>query len=119
MTLFPWMLQISDELDDELDDEALLAKSHRDLEACEAFVVMVWEKASRLLEGVEIDRKASVNPYAVSLEPDRWEQDGLFSEHGMSPRDARKLVKGLQFAWIDEFGGDIGDATPAEQVDPG
>jgi flavin-dependent dehydrogenase len=118
VTLFPWLLQVSDELDDQLDDEALLAKSHRDLKACEAFVVMVWEKASRLLDGVEIDRKAAVDPYAVSLEPDRWEQDGLFSEQGMSPRDARKLVKGLQFAWLDEFGGDIGDATPAEQVDP-
>jgi hypothetical protein len=113
VTLFPWMLQISDDLDDDLDDETLLAKTRRDLQACEAFVVITWEKASRLLKGVEIDRKVPINPYAVSLEPGRWEADGLFAHDGMSPREARQHVKGLQFAWLDEFGGDIGDALPA------
>jgi len=41
----------------------------------------------------------------VSLDPERWEADGLFDGSGISPREARKLVKGLQFAWLDEFGG--------------
>jgi flavin-dependent dehydrogenase len=117
VTLFPWLAQVSDELDDELDDETLLAKAKRDLAALEGFVVTTWEKAARLLEGVEIDRSVPVDPYAVSLDPDRWEADGLFSDTGIAPRDARKPVKGLQFAWLDEFGGDIGDALPAEQVD--
>jgi hypothetical protein len=117
VTLFPWLAQVSDELDDELDDEALLAKAKRDLAALEAFVVVTWAKAARLLPGVEIDRNAPVNPYAVSLDPERWEADGLFSEDGISPRDARRPVNGLQFAWLDEFGGDIGPVAPAEQVD--
>jgi flavin-dependent dehydrogenase len=117
VTLFPWLAQISDELDDGLDDEALLAKAKRDLAALEGFAVTVFEKASRGLEGVEVDRRAPVDPYAVSLDPERWEQDGLLSEDGIAPRDARKPVKGLQFSWLDEFGGDIGDASPTEQVD--
>ncbi|MBV9193809.1 MAG: tryptophan 7-halogenase [Solirubrobacterales bacterium] len=112
VTLFPWMLDISDELDDEFDNDRLLAKAERDLRNCEAFVIVTFEKASRLLEGVEIDRKAVINPYAVSLEPERWEADGLFNGEGMPPRDARKHVKGLQFAWLDEFGGDVGEALP-------
>jgi flavin-dependent dehydrogenase len=116
VTLFPWLAQISDELDDELDDETLLAKAKRDLAALEGFAVTVFEKASRSLDGVEVDRRTPVNPYAVSLEPERWEQDGLHSGAGIAPRDARKPVKGLQFAWLDEFGGDIGSATPAEQT---
>src|ERR1700733_13292948 len=117
VTLFPWLAQISDELDDGLDDETPLAKAKRDLAALEGFAVMVFEKAGRRLEGVEIDRRAPVDPYAVSLDPERWEQDGLLSEDGIAPRDARKPVKGLQFAWLDEFGGDIGNASPTEQVD--
>lgn len=117
VTLFPWLAQISDELDDGLDDEALLAKAKRDLAALEGFAVTVFEKASRRLDGVEVDRRAPVDPYAVSLEPDRWAQDGLLSESGITPRDARKPVKGLQFSWLDEFGGDIGSAAPPEQVD--
>ncbi len=117
VTLFPWLAQISDELDDELDDGALLEKAKRDLAALEGFAVTIWEKAARRLDGVEIDRKLAVDPYALSLDPARWEADGLHSEAGISPRDARKPVKGLQFAWLDEFGGDIGDAAPAEQAD--
>ena len=111
VTLFPWLLQISDELDDGLDDATLGAKAKRDLAALEAFAVIVFEKAAQVLGGVEIDRRAAIDPYAVSLEPDRWESEGLFSEGGISPREARKLVKGLQFAWLDEFGGGAAAST--------
>jgi flavin-dependent dehydrogenase len=117
VTLFPWLIQISDELDDGLDDDALLAKAKRDLAALEGFAVTIFEKASRRLEGVQVNRQAPVDPYALSLDPERWEQDGLLSEGGITPRDARKPVKGLQFSWLDEFGGDIGSASPTEQVD--
>ena len=105
VTLFPHLIQISDELDDGLDDEALLAKATRDREAMEAFAITVFEKAARLLPDVKVDLQKPVNPYAVGLDPSRWDEDGLFDGSGMSPRDARKLVKGLQFAWLDEFGG--------------
>lgn len=105
VTLFPWLAQVSDELDDNLDDEALLAKAKRDLEACEAFVITTFEKASRLLDGDKIDRKTPVNPYKVSLDDERWDEDGLMDGNGKSVREARQLVKGLQFAWLDEFGG--------------
>jgi flavin-dependent dehydrogenase len=105
VTLFPHLIQISDELDDNLDDEALVAKATRDREVMEAFAVTVFEKAARLLPDVTIDLKTPVNPYAVSLDPGRWEADGLFDPSGISPREARKRVKGLQFAWLDEFGG--------------
>src|SRR6202012_2625051 len=96
VTLFPWLAQISDELDDELDDETLLAKAKRDLAALEGFAVTVFEKAGRRLDGVTLDKRTAVDPYAVSLDPARWEADGLLSEGGISPRDARKPVKGLQ-----------------------
>jgi flavin-dependent dehydrogenase len=105
VTLFPWLAQVSDELDDELDDDTLKAKADRDLEACEAFVITTFEKAARLLEDKQLDKKTPVDPYKVSLDPARWEEEGLVSDNGKSPREARKLVKGLQFAWLDEFGG--------------
>jgi flavin-dependent dehydrogenase len=108
VTLFPWLIQVSDELDDELDDGALRAKAKRDLETLEAFAVSVFEKAARLLPDVKVERKMPVNPYVISLRPERWEQDGLFDDSGISPREARQRTKGLQFAWLDEFGGDIG-----------
>jgi flavin-dependent dehydrogenase len=105
VTLFPWLLQISDELDDELDDESLKQKATRDREALEAFAVVVFEKAARLLPDHEIDRKQPINPYGLTLDPSRWEEEGTFDGSGISWRDARKKTKGLQFAWLDEFGG--------------
>jgi flavin-dependent dehydrogenase len=105
VTLFPHLIQISDELDDEFDDAALLAKATRDRLAMEAFAITVFEKAARLLPNITVDLQKPVNAYAVGLDPARWEEDGLFDGSGMSPREARKLVKGLQFAWLDEFGG--------------
>jgi hypothetical protein len=77
----------------------------------------VFDKASERLEGVEIGRKATIEPYAVGLDPARWDADGLFSDTGISAREARKPVRGLQFAWLDEFGGDIGSSTLAEQAE--
>lgn len=105
VTLFPWLIQISDELDDDLTDDELREKAARDRKALEAFAVVVFEKASRLLEGHTVDRNRPINPYAVTLDPERWESEGLYDESGISWRDARKLTKGLQFAWLDEFGG--------------
>jgi flavin-dependent dehydrogenase len=105
VTLFPYLLEVSDELDDQLDDDALRAKCTRDLEALEAFVVTTFEKAARVVADGTLDLKQPVNPYAVTLERRQWEEDGIFDAGGKSPREARKLVKGLQFAWLDEFGG--------------
>ncbi|MGH2933589.1 MAG: NAD(P)/FAD-dependent oxidoreductase [Gaiellaceae bacterium] len=104
VTLFPHLIQISDELDDGFGDEMLVEKATRDREVMEAFAVTVWEKAARLIPDFTVDLKRPVNPYAVSLDPSRWETDGLFDESGISPREARRRVKGLQFAWLDEFG---------------
>ena len=105
VTLFPWLLEISDELDDELDDEALLAKATRDRKVLEAFAVVVFEKASRLVDGHSVERTRPIDPYAVSLDPGTWEDGALYSDSGISWKDARKLTKVRQFAWLDECGG--------------
>ena len=36
------------------------------------------------------DEDQKINPYAVSLDPDRWEADGLFNGEGMSVAEARQ-----------------------------
>lgn len=64
----------------------------------------------------DIDLKTPVNPYAVSLESDRAQQDGLIAGEGTAPREARKLVQGLQFAWLEELGGDSGSAGGVERA---
>ena len=43
-----------------------------------------------------------INPYAVSLDPDRWEADGLFDGSGMSLAEARETdAAGLQNLFLE------------------
>ena len=101
VTLFPYLLRISDELSHEFEEDALREKSRADLQFLEAFAVAIFAKAAQLLPDTKIERRQPINPYAIS-----WERDGLFDGTGPSQREARQLTKGLQFAWLDEFGGD-------------
>ena len=105
VTLFPHLLYLSDKLDKEHDDDTLREMARQDLEVFEAFAVAVFSKAVQLLPDQQIDKKQKINPYAISLDPKRWDEDGLFDDGGVSFREARRQTKGLQFAWLDEFGG--------------
>ena len=40
------------------------------------------------------DEDQKINPYAISLDPDRWEADGLFNGDGMSLAEARQTPAG-------------------------
>ena len=104
VTLFPHLLSLSDKLDKPHDDATLREMAGQDLEAFEAFAVAVFSKAVQLLPDQQIDKKQKINPYAISLDPERWSEEGLFDGTGHSFRDARRMTKGLQFAWLDEFG---------------
>jgi hypothetical protein len=42
------------------------------------------------------DPGARINPLAVSLDPAKWEQEGLFAEDGMTLADALELLPGVE-----------------------
>jgi flavin-dependent dehydrogenase len=99
----PWLRQASDELVADFDDAGLVEKAARDLKVLESFAVSVLAKASQRLPDHVIDKTQPVNPYAASLDPATWAADGFLPDSGLTPRQARQLTKGLQFAWLDEF----------------
>ena len=41
-------------------------------------------------------RTRPINPLAISLHPERWEQDGLFSDDGISLAQAREMLVGIE-----------------------
>jgi 2-polyprenyl-6-methoxyphenol hydroxylase-like FAD-dependent oxidoreductase len=66
----------------------------RRLEA--AAVVLFYEAASRLDGAADrIGPDTPLNPYAISLDPDRWEADGLFAGDGVSVSEAGTLAAGI------------------------
>ena len=66
----------------------------------EAIAVGIFHRAASRIEH-DLDEDTRINPYAGSLHPDRWEDDGLFEEPGLSLREAREAAEGLDSIWLE------------------
>jgi flavin-dependent dehydrogenase len=82
-------------------DDELKAKIADNAELMEAVAVAVFHKAAGALDGDAPDEDAAINPYAIGLDPDRWEQDGLFDGSGVSLAGARERTQGLEHLWME------------------
>jgi hypothetical protein len=61
------------------DDEAVRAELHAQVGNAEEIAVDVFRTAVRMaLPDQQLPEDRPINPYVVSLEPERWEKDGLF-----------------------------------------
>ena len=58
-----------------------------------------WRSCSSPRRGAvarsELPDDARVDPYAISLQPDRWEADGVFNGDGLTVAEARERTEGL------------------------
>jgi hypothetical protein len=62
----------------------------------------MFARAARALpDAPDLDGK-TINPYAVSLDSGRWEQDGLFDGPGMTAAEATEKLPGIENVWLDE-----------------
>ena len=80
------------------DEEALLEELRANVRNSEAMAVAIFNQAAQALpEGPPADRP--INPYALSLDPKRWEADGLFEDAGhddrAGPRDGHRGLDGM------------------------
>lgn len=89
-------------LAEHLDDDALRSRLVANVELYRALVVGIFHKAAALLPVAPIGEDVKINPGAVSLQPERWEADGLFDPAGMSLAEARPHLAGLEEYWLDE-----------------
>ena len=60
--------------------------------AGEAWAVAIFATASEALDQ-RPDLERPINPYAVGLRPERWEEDGLYEEPGLTAAEASEHVK--------------------------
>ncbi len=80
------------------DEEALLEELRANVRNSEAMAIAIFNQAAQALpEGPPADRP--INPYALSLDPARWEADGLFEEPGLTIEQAREMVTGIDGMW--------------------
>ena len=62
----------------------------------EGWAVGLFDQAAASALGQRPDPERRVNPYAVGLRPERWEEDGLYDEVGLTVEEARKLATGAE-----------------------
>ena len=101
---FPAMLERHIELVAGFDDETLKAKLRSNADLMEAYNVIAFHKAASALGNGAPDEDARINPYAVSLDPDRWESDGLFNGEGLTLAEARETpAGGMENLWMERI----------------
>ena len=73
------------------DDEALAKELRNQVRASEALAVTTFHNAARALpDPPPADRP--VNPYAVGLDPESWEADGLYDAPAMTMDEAMEVA---------------------------
>lgn len=76
-------------------DDELLERAHRKVETIRALAVWIFHKAARNLPEPP-DENVAINPLAVSLQPDQWDADGLFSDEGLTLAQALEQLPGIE-----------------------
>jgi flavin-dependent dehydrogenase len=88
------------ELVAEFDEQGLKDKVKDNADLLEASALVVFHKAASLLDE-RPDENARIDPQAISLKPERWEQDGLYSDSGLTLAEAREKAEGLENFWME------------------
>lgn len=83
------------------DDDALKQQVGKNVALMEAIAVALFHKGTDLLPGASVPEDKKVNPYAISLKPERWESDGLFDGSGPSLADVGETAQGLEATFLD------------------
>ena len=86
------------------DDEQLAAKLKENADLMEAIAVLLFTRAARNLGDAAPGEDVKINPYAIGLDPARWEADGLFDGTGMTAAEARQTpAGGIERMFVEEF----------------
>jgi hypothetical protein len=76
------------------DDDQLKARMAANADLLEAYAVLAFNRAARNLGDAAPGEDQRINPAAISLDPSRWEADGLFDGSGMTIAEARESPAG-------------------------
>jgi len=85
----------------QFDEDTLRTIITNDLRMVEGMAVQIFHKAASALPSPP-DPARPVDPYAVSLAPERWDADGLYDgERGLTLEQARELAPGVENLYLD------------------
>jgi hypothetical protein len=91
---FPAMFDRHRDMIAGFDDERIKRRMKENAELLEAYAVLAFNRGAQNLGDAAPGEDEKINPYAVSLDPERWEADGLFNGQGMTVAEARQSPAG-------------------------
>jgi 2-polyprenyl-6-methoxyphenol hydroxylase-like FAD-dependent oxidoreductase len=77
------------------DIDEVIRRSRKNIQSVRAMAVWIFHKAAENLPEKPGD-DVKINPAAISLDPSRWEADGLFADDGMSLNEAKEILVGIE-----------------------
>lgn len=89
------------QLDGPHEPEAIRAMLEETADCMEAVAVAIFDRARKELADGALSDERPINPYAIGLDPGRWEGDGLFEEPGLTLEQANAQAFGIQTLWLD------------------
>jgi hypothetical protein len=88
----------------DLDDAQIEARMTANADLMEAILVLAFHRAARNLGSQAPGEDTKINPYAVGLDPARWEADGLFDGTGLTVKEARQTeASGLELMYVERI----------------
>jgi hypothetical protein len=101
-TLTPYIQAQADMAHPASDDE-VFENSRKNVEYLKALAVWIFHRAARNLPDPP-DENRRINPLAISLHPERWDEDGLYSEDGISLTEALEALPGIEEMDLEKRG---------------
>jgi flavin-dependent dehydrogenase len=77
-----------------MTDDEWIEKTKENIEYLKALAVWIFHRAARNLPEPP-DPNAAINPLAISLKPENWEEDGLFADDGITLPEALERLPGI------------------------
>ena len=77
------------------EGDEVFENSAKNVEYLKALAVWIFHRAARNLPEPP-DENRGINPLAISLHPEQWEADGLYSDDGISLAQALEMLPGIE-----------------------
>jgi flavin-dependent dehydrogenase len=94
------------------DIDEVVRRSQKNLQTVYAMATWIFHKAAENLPEKPGD-DVTINSAAISLDPSRWESDGLFNGEGMSLNQAKEILVGIEEMDLEARGAAVKHAAPA------
>ncbi len=94
-TDFEPFLKAYHDLGEDFDLDTMVEQAKKKVEILQAIAVWTFHMGAKHLPDPP-DPERPINPQVISLHPEKWEEEGLFSDEGMTLAQALELIPGIE-----------------------